>query len=39
VRHLKVEASSSEHPKLNVRTRTSYVFSDSGTASSATESR
>lgn len=33
VRHIKVEASSPDHPKLNVRTRTSYVFSDSGTTS------
>jgi len=28
VRHIKVEASSPEHPKTIVRTRTSYVFSD-----------
>jgi VWFA-related protein len=28
VRHIKVEASSPDHPKLIVRTRTSYVFSD-----------
>ena len=33
VRHIKVLASSSEHPKLVVRTRTSYVFSDKATAS------
>jgi Ca-activated chloride channel homolog len=38
LRHIKVEASSSENPKLNVRTRTSYVFSDSTTESSAVES-
>jgi hypothetical protein len=28
VRHIKVEASSPDHPKLIVRTRTKYVFSD-----------
>jgi Ca-activated chloride channel family protein len=28
VRHIKVAAASPDHPKLNVRTRTSYVFSD-----------
>ncbi len=44
VRHIKVVASSPEHPKLEVRTRTSYVFREnSGDArtsgSSATESR
>jgi Ca-activated chloride channel homolog len=33
VRHIKVVASSPDHPKLNVRTRTSYVFSDSATES------
>jgi len=33
VRHIKVLASSTEHPKLVVRTRTSYVFSDKATAS------
>jgi Ca-activated chloride channel homolog len=27
-RHIKVAASSPDHPKLTVRTRTSYVFSD-----------
>jgi Ca-activated chloride channel family protein len=32
-RHIKVEASSPEHPKLVVRTRTSYVFSDKVTES------
>jgi Ca-activated chloride channel family protein len=32
-RHIKVEASSPEHPKLIVRTRTSYVFSDKVTVS------
>ena len=31
VRHIKMEASSPDHPKLIVRTRTSYVFSDSAT--------
>jgi Ca-activated chloride channel family protein len=31
VRHIKLEASSPEHPKLIVRARTSYVFSDSST--------
>lgn len=33
VRHVKVEASSPEHPKLIVRTRTSYVFPENGTDS------
>jgi VWFA-related protein len=33
VRHLKVVASSPDHPKLVVRTRTSYVFSDKTTES------
>jgi len=28
VRHIKVVATSADHPKLTVRTRTSYVFSD-----------
>jgi VWFA-related protein len=32
-RHIKVTASSSDHPKLVVRTRTSYVFSDKVTES------
>jgi Ca-activated chloride channel family protein len=32
-RHIKVTAASSDHPKLIVRTRTSYVFSDKGIAS------
>jgi Ca-activated chloride channel homolog len=39
VRHVKVVASSPEHPKLDVRTRTSYVFpensGDAGTAGSS----
>jgi len=30
VRHIKVEATSAEHPKLMVRTRTSYVFPENG---------
>jgi Ca-activated chloride channel family protein len=38
VRHLKVEASSPEHPKLNVRSRTSYVFS-ANESRGATESK
>jgi Ca-activated chloride channel homolog len=33
VRHIKVVASSPEHPKLIVRTRTSYVFGDKATES------
>ncbi len=33
VRHIKVVASSPDHPKLIVRTRTSYVFSDKDAAS------
>ncbi len=33
VRHLKVAASAADHPKLVVRTRTSYVFSDQATES------
>jgi Ca-activated chloride channel homolog len=32
-RHIKVTASSSDHPKMIVRTRTSYVFSDKATES------
>lgn len=32
-RHLKVTASSTDHPKLVVRTRSSYIFSDKATAS------
>lgn len=35
VRHVKVEASSPEHPKLIVRTRTSYVFPENGNGASA----
>jgi Ca-activated chloride channel homolog len=34
VRHIKVEASSAGHPKLVVRTRTKYVFSDKATEAS-----
>jgi Ca-activated chloride channel family protein len=33
VRHIKVSASSTDHPKLIVRNRTSYVFSDKETVS------
>lgn len=43
VRHIKVVASSSEHPKLEVRTRTSYVFPENpagnSTDAGATESK
>ncbi|HEX5229423.1 MAG TPA: VWA domain-containing protein [Bryobacteraceae bacterium] len=35
VRHIKVEASSPDHPKLIVRTRTQYVFPENGTGVSA----
>jgi Ca-activated chloride channel homolog len=31
VRHIKVVATSTEHPKMIVRTRTNYVFADKGT--------
>jgi Ca-activated chloride channel homolog len=35
VRHIKVVASSSDHPKLDVRTRTSYVFPENSGAAGA----
>jgi Ca-activated chloride channel homolog len=39
VRHVKVEASSPGHPKLSVRTRTSYVFADRAADSHAAGSK
>jgi len=39
VRHIKVVASSPEHPKLEVRTRTSYVFPESAAGAGATGSQ
>jgi Ca-activated chloride channel homolog len=39
VRHVKVEASSPDHPKVIVRTRTSYVFSDDATETGAAEAK